>query len=236
MSLRRRTAVQPALLLTLFLVTTTPAVAQTDESGVRDLIESIAGLVYNTAWPTATYSGFRIVQSRRVNGGFDVMLRLFGVSAFSGTDLWMDLRFELRNGALADFEVQRHNAILAHPFQTAKAVGDMLVQAAKASGAPVAWDQAAQTPPTTTDLARMSALAGAWIFADATWSFYRDGSYLVDHIEGNDTSGSWFVRDETLYTRRSDGRVATYTLDEVGAQVLRFHDGEGGSWSVRRGV
>jgi hypothetical protein len=133
-----RGSVFPTTLLSLLLVFVTcfglPASAENPEDA-KGLVESIAETVYLAAWPTATYESASVYSVDAARGGFDVSVKLSGKSAFGGGDLWMVLVLKLRQGGLEDVEVVRHNAILAEPFTTAKAVGQLLAELAEEGAA-----------------------------------------------------------------------------------------------------
>ena len=111
-----------------------------DEEDARSFVQSVAATVYGLAWPTATYESFSLKSVDRVRGGYDARVRLNGISAFSDSALWMEIVFEVRNGALNDVRVARHNAILSAPFATAEAMGqlvaDLLEESSSGSPAP----------------------------------------------------------------------------------------------------
>ncbi len=100
------------------------------QDNARSFIGSIAQTVYNLAWPTATYKRVSIDGFEPADGGFDVIVKLSGLSAFDGSDLWLKLAFVFRNGSLQDMQVRDDNAILVRPFATTKALASVAAQIA----------------------------------------------------------------------------------------------------------
>ena len=98
----------------------------TEEREARGFVEALAQSTYKLAWPTATYKSWALRGVERATGGLNIRVRLSGLSAFDNGDLWLDLMFQMRNGALADLFVERHNAILAEPFSTSKEIVKIL--------------------------------------------------------------------------------------------------------------
>ncbi len=131
-SVSRKAVPLLAVLALLCWIHPPPASAQANEEEARGLVDGLAALVYEIGWPTATYTGYRAGSLQRMPNGYDVTVRLEGISAFSGGPLWMDLVLEFRNHNLFDVRVVRHNALLQRPFATAEAVGELLVAAAEA--------------------------------------------------------------------------------------------------------
>lgn len=110
-----------------------------NERKTTSFISSVAATVYAAAWPTATYKDWSYKSFERVSGGGDLVVRFKGESAFGG-ELWLDLRFEFRNGGLSDVRIHGHNAILVPPFETTiaagKAIGEVVAQYARENSAP----------------------------------------------------------------------------------------------------
>ena len=57
-----------------------------DRAWYERLVDGVAGLAYNIAWPTATYERVTFGSLRPVSGGADVTFRLHGKSAFAEGD------------------------------------------------------------------------------------------------------------------------------------------------------
>jgi hypothetical protein len=95
-----------------------PLSAQQSEREARGVVNSMAGTIYNLAWPTAEYQGVTLGGPQRMYNGWDVPIYLYGKSAFSGDLLWLEVVVELRNGSLHDVRLGRDNAIIARPFAT----------------------------------------------------------------------------------------------------------------------
>jgi uncharacterized membrane protein len=135
---RRGSAFRPKLSSILFagfligLLLTGRARAQDNPRG---FVESIASGLYAAAWPTATYESVAVKSIDPVEGGFDVLVKLSGKSSFDDGELWMIVVVEVRNGALHDVRVARHNAILSPPFSTTKALAQLISQLAEENSA-----------------------------------------------------------------------------------------------------
>ena len=82
------------------------------------MVASMAGTIYNLAWPTAQYEDFTLGEPQRMDNGWDVPVVLYGRSAFGDGILWLELDLELRNGSLRDIRLGRDNHLLAPPFAT----------------------------------------------------------------------------------------------------------------------
>lgn len=117
------------VLMFVFLVLSSASYARaSDEEEAKGIVGSLAETVYGFAWPTAEYESVSFKSLDPVVGGHDVVVRLSGKSAFGDGDLWLDLVFEIRNGAFHDMSVRRHNAILVPPFTTVKTLAQTLAE------------------------------------------------------------------------------------------------------------
>ncbi len=105
--------------------------SSTEEQEARSFVQSVAATVYGLAWPTATYESFKFKSLDRVSNGNDIRVKLSGTSSFGGGDLWMEIVLELRNGTLNDVHVANHNALLAPPFATSQAIGELVAELAE---------------------------------------------------------------------------------------------------------
>lgn len=103
----------------------------TDQDNAKSFIGSMAQTVYAMAWPTATYKSVSIDDFEPADGGFNVIVKLSGLSAFDGSDLWLKLAFLFRNGSLQDIQVRDDNAILVRPFATSRALASAAVELAQ---------------------------------------------------------------------------------------------------------
>ena len=108
-----------------------PGKARDQREETKSLVESIAGVVYAAAWPTATYENFSIKSIDPVANGYDVLVKLSGKSGWNDGDLWLVIVFNLRNGELKDVSVVNHNALLSPPFATTKAIGELIADLAE---------------------------------------------------------------------------------------------------------
>jgi hypothetical protein len=103
-----------------------PAQADDDRSVYREFVDGIGETVFFFAWPTAQYERVSFQGFRDASGGADVLFRVHGRSAFSDGPLWVDVVLELRNGEVRDLRFGNHNALLAAPGETMRALGEAL--------------------------------------------------------------------------------------------------------------
>jgi hypothetical protein len=131
-SKRRIAAALFFALATLACCRTTSAQAtDAQQKDAYSLIDSMAKTVYNLAWPTAKYRDVSYAGIEPAEGGFDVLVKLSGQSAFDDSDLWVKLAFMFRNGAFYDIRVRDDNAILMRPFATTTALATTAASLAK---------------------------------------------------------------------------------------------------------
>lgn len=125
-----RLAISVAILLTM--LHPSPLLAQQDsESEIRQFIDGVAETLYFFAWPTAAFKKVTFGGIDSYSNGFDVRVRLHGVSAFSDGALWTDLILKVRNDRVTDLAWGRHNAILMAPGATMQALGEALDELTK---------------------------------------------------------------------------------------------------------
>ena len=231
-----RRLLRPATVVLLLWLTAGPAsaAAQRTEREARGFVESIASVVYHTAWPTATYEGLSFGAPSRVGRGYDVPIRLYGRSGFGGGRLWMELVLELRDGRLSGLHVRRHNAVLAPPFATAAAIGDALV----AVGNSMAEERVPAPPPTTRtayDRRVASYLVGTWRDENSVFTYRADGRWWSEWESGSSAGGAWTVRGDTLTWYFDSGTVHAYVLRYVDAdEHLMYAERTGEVWRARR--
>src|SRR5579862_1057019 len=108
-----------------------PAQQQSDQDKATSFIDSMAQTVYAMAWPTATYKSVSIDGFEPADGGFNVIVKLSGLSGFDQSDLWVKLAFLFRSGGLQDVQVRDNNAILVQPFTTMKLLGGVVASLAQ---------------------------------------------------------------------------------------------------------
>lgn len=149
---RRRLHIALLVALAWLAIGSAPLSAQQSEREARGMMGSIAGTIYNLAWPTAEYQDFSLGALQRMDDGWDVPIVLYGKSAFSGGLLWLELVVELRHGSLHDIRLGRNNAVIAPPFATlattALVVAAVIEQQAQQRQAQLAPGSPAQSPTT----------------------------------------------------------------------------------------
>jgi hypothetical protein len=143
-------------------------IAAQDEPEARRFVDGIAELVFDAAWPTATFERFGLVGVAPVAGGYDAAVRLHGRSGWGGGPLWLDLVFEIRGGRLDDMRIGGHNAILAEPFSTIRALGEFIAGLAESSA------PSAAPPPARSSYAVR--VANDCHLDISVWLHYRDDS------------------------------------------------------------
>jgi hypothetical protein len=104
---------------------------QDERNKATSFIDSMAQTVYAMAWPTATYKSVSIDGFEPADGGFNVIVKLSGLSGFDQSDLWVKLAFLFRSGGLQDVQVRDNNAILVQPFTTMKLLGGVVATLAQ---------------------------------------------------------------------------------------------------------
>ena len=98
------------------------------DSSSKSFVDSIAETVYGFAWPTAKYERVSFGEISREGDSTLISFRLHGKSGFNDGPLWVDVVIELRNGEIEDLRWGRHNALLAPPGATMKALGEFLAE------------------------------------------------------------------------------------------------------------
>ena len=90
---------------------------------------AVANAIFFAAWPTATYENFEIFE---VNDSEKyITVKMNGKSGFSDGKLTLHLKvFFTDSFGIKDVSVEKHNAILAPPFQTAGLLAKVLEEAA----------------------------------------------------------------------------------------------------------
>jgi len=218
-----------------------PLSAQQTAREARGWASSMAGFIYNLAWPTAEFEGFELGGVQQVYNGWDIAIKLNGKSAFSGESLWLRLILELRNGSLHDIRLGGDNAILSRPFATITGLAEVAAAVAeeqqrRASAGPGAPQRVATVSAATEHDRRDAAnLVGTWRDENSTFTFYADGSWLCDWASGNRKTGWWTVRNDTITWHFSSGTTVSYALlwlDENAYQTRELRNGD--VWNPRR--
>lgn len=191
-----------AILLVLVALATPSASAgqAAIDDEARGLVESVAATVYAAAWPTATFERFGISRvGRSAGGGVDVVVRLEGTSGFGGGALWMELALEFENGTMSDLEVRRHNAVLAPPFATARAVGELMVEVGEDMAERSRLKRIVADHRNGPEDRRMgSRLAGTWRGGTSTVIYTAAGDWSMVRDDGVRARGVWTLRNDTL--------------------------------------
>lgn len=200
---------------------------QPNRDSIATYVNSVGKLIYNLAWPTATYRDVSIGSFQLQPGGFDVGIRLNGISAFDNDALWLELVLQVRNGAFYDMKLGRNNAILMQPFATVSAFGAATAMLAKQyaaqhpqqatpSAPPVnSPPQPAAQPPQTPATPPYGILAGAVCIGNPTASDmtlqyqWGQGQWEPITISSNGRMKLWWNYQDA--TRTSPDLVIRYT-------------------------
>lgn len=200
-------------ILTLFLSfgLAEPAHAQgTSTHEEESFVYSVGEFLFGLAWPTATYEKVRFGGARAVRGGQDIWMTLYGTSAFSGGELWVELVLEVRNGRIYDLRWGRHNGILAAPGETVAFLAEDLAEELAKLTREYERSQrgtASASPPRTASgqfrvrnrcakpveiLIYYEDDAAGWLWA--TWSFAggEDSRLLLDGAPLSSSNGTWY--------------------------------------------
>jgi hypothetical protein len=98
-----------------------------DERDADSFFHSVAATIYTLAWPTATFKKAEFSGLQRVSNGIAVVMKLSGIGLF-GDDLWLKLGVVVNHDGIQDVKVMGHDALFAGPFETSKAVGQLIVE------------------------------------------------------------------------------------------------------------
>lgn len=196
------------ILGTVLVSATVYAATSDEEEEAEGFVRSVAATVYGLAWPTAIYESFTFRSMDPAPNGYDIKVKLEGKSSFGGGDLWMEIVLELRNGTLNDVRVDRHNALLAPPFATAQAVGELVAELAEES---FGDQQPAYQPPA--QLAQEQT-GGSRGFPFLVSNNCRHPVRIAIHyrqLNGDWQSGAWWNLDagESSYLASGGARVLT---------------------------
>ena len=125
-----------------------PAHAEQSSDAVVDYVKSSAKLIYNLAWPTATFENWRIANLRRNDQVYEVVVKLTGLSGIAGSSLWLKLGFEFNSAGLNDVKVLDQNAFWVAPFATIRGVARLGSELAKQYSKPGPSPLIARPSPT----------------------------------------------------------------------------------------
>lgn len=149
----------------------------------QKLVDSAAAVIYNFAWPTATYKSCELVEVKLVSSGFDIVVKLSGLSGFDGSNLWIVLDFPFRNGDLQKFWVVKHNGNWP-PFVT---VGAMF----KAGQA--LWKQYAPPPDEAGAVCLMNPTNSTLVFQ---YRWGDDGPWQEAKVEAGTNRWFWWPYEQ----------------------------------------
>jgi hypothetical protein len=98
----------------LIAVVAPALVAQTAPSRAwyERLVDGVAAVVYNVAWPTATYERVTFRSLNPAANGADVAFRLHGKSLFADGDLWLDVIMQVRGGEITGLKWGDNNGFV----------------------------------------------------------------------------------------------------------------------------
>lgn len=172
-------------------------------NSLSDFFNSIAKLTYNAAWPTATYRSWDFdTPVRDVGGGYDVVIKLSGISGLGGSDLWLKLGFAFRSGSLSRTWVVSHNAWVMPPFKTLQTLGQITADLAKQyqqsqsqTGQPTPAATPTPQEPTRTESGSAAAVC-LKNGTDATLNFkyhWGDDAWSADKLDAGKAYIYWFT-------------------------------------------
>jgi len=118
----RRSGITAVLLIVAFTAVL-PAQTPPGRAWYERLVDGIAALVYNVAWPTATYERVTFGSLRPVANGADVTFRLHGKSALADGDLWLDVIMKVRSGEITGLEWGDYNGFFPPGLTTGTLLG-----------------------------------------------------------------------------------------------------------------
>jgi hypothetical protein len=95
-----------------------------ENDDARSFLRSVAATIYRLAWPTATYKQIEFAGFQREPDGLAVAVKLSG-EGLLGDNLWLKLGIVLNGDGIKDVRVLGHNALLAGPFETSKAINNL---------------------------------------------------------------------------------------------------------------
>jgi hypothetical protein len=119
-----------AAIVVCFLIFVLPSHAQRqaddrDKDEVGGFLKSMAATIYRFAWPTATYKQAEFGGFQRQADGIAVVMKLSGEGLF-GDDLWIKLGIVINRDGIQDLRVLGHNALFVAPFETSKALRNLI--------------------------------------------------------------------------------------------------------------
>ncbi|HEV7590338.1 MAG TPA: hypothetical protein VGO40_19665 [Longimicrobium sp.] len=246
---RRRLRIAVLVALAWLAIGSAPLSAQRSEREARGIVSSIAGTIYNLAWPTAEYQDLTLGEVQRIDNGWDVPIVLYGRSAFGGGMLWLELVVELRNGSLHDIRLGRDNHILAPPFATlatTAAIVAAIVEQQQAQGAPGTTQRAVMAPspapaaplsmsPEEHDRRDAAMLVGTWRDENSVFTYYADGRMTCVWNSGRRMYGSWSIHSDTLTWHYADGDDDASVLESLSTYEHRTRNlSDGSVWNARR--
>jgi len=144
------------LMVVLALTLSVSTVAQTSSDDTQQnnlgFTDSIAKFIYSLAWPTATYKDWHMEWPEKdADGGYDLVVKISGLSGFDQSDLWLKLAIAIRSGNIDHYNVLDHNGAIP-PFFTVAVVGTLVekfneeYQKSKASQPPATASSPAYDP------------------------------------------------------------------------------------------
>lgn len=84
---------------------------------IRSFVDPVAREIFFLAWPGSPFRSFSLSDPTSTPGGFDVSVKLdgTGINEQGGTDIWLELVIEIRNGRYQGFRLGRNNGSI-QPF------------------------------------------------------------------------------------------------------------------------
>jgi hypothetical protein len=156
--MRRVAFVVFLLILSISLCAQAQTTNDPDTDGVAAFLRSVAATIYKLAWPTATYKDIEFGGFERESNGLAVVIKLSGEGLFEKY-LWMKLGIVVNRDGIQDVKVLGHNGMFAAPFETTKAMGNLMLEL----GRQYSKHQSASVEPAPAQ----AAMAGAVCIANA---------------------------------------------------------------------
>jgi hypothetical protein len=118
-----------AILLVTVTLASTPKVSRADDAApnwVMNFCNGAARMMYGLAWPTATYRTWEFRGITGNGGAIDLVIRLYGISAWDDSLLWTDAIIVIKDDQIVDLQFGDNNGTFA-PGSTVTELGQAFV-------------------------------------------------------------------------------------------------------------